>query len=101
MIKKFISVTSHALDPSSPCHKLSHLLGTLPLECDVLYGRPLSPFQVVRPITEKERVCIVAERTNGPSKLPWTEDRSVRRPAQEERGRPAELAQMYQQKGCI
>src|SRR6218665_1566496 len=34
-----ISVTSHALDPLS--HKLSHLLGPLPLERDVLYGRPL------------------------------------------------------------
>ena len=37
--KTFISVTSHALDPS-PCHKLSHLVGPLPLERDVLYGRP-------------------------------------------------------------
>ena len=26
----------------SLCHKLSHLLGPLPLERDVLYGRPLS-----------------------------------------------------------
>src|SRR6218665_3498323 len=25
----------------SPCHKLSHLIGPLPLERDVLYGRPL------------------------------------------------------------
>ena len=41
MIKICISVTSHALDPL-PCHKLSHLLGPLPLlERDVLYGRPL------------------------------------------------------------
>src|SRR6218665_2791002 len=40
MIKLFISVTSHALDPPSLCHKLSHLLGPLPLERDVLYGRP-------------------------------------------------------------
>src|SRR6218665_1932597 len=40
MIKKFISVMSHALCP--PCHKLSHLLGPPPsLERDVLYGRPL------------------------------------------------------------
>ena len=30
MIKICISVTSHALDPPSPCHKLSHLLGPLP-----------------------------------------------------------------------
>ena len=38
---KFISVTSHALDPSL-CHKLSHFLGPLPLlKRDVLYGRPL------------------------------------------------------------
>jgi len=37
---KFISVTSHALDPHHPCHKLSHFLG--PLERDVLYGRPLT-----------------------------------------------------------
>jgi len=44
------------------------------------------PFQVVGPTTEKERVCIVAEQANGTTKLPWTEDRSVRRPAQEERG---------------
>jgi len=28
--KKFISVTSHALYPPSPCHNLSHLLGPLP-----------------------------------------------------------------------
>ena len=38
--KKIISVTSHALYPL-PCHKLSHLLGPLPLERDVHYGRPL------------------------------------------------------------
>ena len=38
MIKFFISVTSHALDPPvTNCHTLSD-----PLECDVLYGRPLS-----------------------------------------------------------
>ena len=43
--KKFISVTSHALTPS-PCHKLSHLLGPLPLERDVLYGRPLVVLRV-------------------------------------------------------
>src|SRR6218665_1667469 len=44
------------------------------------------PFQVVGPTTEKERVCIVAERANGiTSYRTWTEDRSVRRPAQEER----------------
>ena len=30
MIKICISVTSHALDPPSPCHKLSHLLGPPP-----------------------------------------------------------------------
>src|SRR6218665_3009806 len=35
--KKFISVTSHALYPSPLCHKLSHLLGPLPPERDVLY----------------------------------------------------------------
>ena len=40
MIKMCISVTSHALDPLSLCHKLSHLLEPLPLERDVLYGRP-------------------------------------------------------------
>src|SRR6218665_908052 len=28
--KKFISVTSHALYPPPPCHKLSHLLGPPP-----------------------------------------------------------------------
>ena len=34
------SVASQALGPSSPPHhKLSHLLGPLPLERDVLYGR--------------------------------------------------------------
>jgi len=53
------------------------------------FGRCLrstgSPFQVVGPTTEKERVCIVAERANGTTKLPWAEDRSVRRPAHEER----------------
>src|SRR6218665_1905432 len=42
MYDKFcISVTSHALDPSAPvtnCHTFSDLL---PLERDVLYGRPL------------------------------------------------------------
>src|SRR6218665_1942997 len=41
MIKKIISVTSHALSPL-PCHKLSPLPGPLPLERDVLYGRPLN-----------------------------------------------------------
>src|SRR6218665_345982 len=32
------SVTSHALGPTLPCHKLSHLVG--PLERNVLYRRP-------------------------------------------------------------
>jgi len=54
------------------------------------FGRCLrsigSPFQVVGPTTEKETVCIVAERANGTTKLPWAEDRSLWRPAQEERG---------------
>ena len=40
--QKCTSVTSHALDPPSSCHKLSHLLGPPPLERDLLYGRPLS-----------------------------------------------------------
>ena len=35
---KFKSVTSHALD-TSLCHKLSQLLGRLPLKRDVIYGR--------------------------------------------------------------
>jgi len=35
---KFKSVTSHALD-TSLCHKLSQLLGRLPLKRDVVYGR--------------------------------------------------------------
>ena len=38
------------------------------------FGRCLrstgSPFQVVEPTTENERVCIVAERANGTTKLP-------------------------------
>src|SRR6218665_1792851 len=41
MIKNCISVTSHALDPLPPvtnCHTFSD---PLPLERDVLYGRPL------------------------------------------------------------
>jgi len=29
-----------------------------------------SPFQVAGPTTENERVCIVAERANGTTKLP-------------------------------
>src|SRR6218665_3619465 len=41
---KFISVTSHALDPS-PCHKLSSFLGPLPLDRDVLHGQPLREFR--------------------------------------------------------
>jgi len=32
---------------------------------------------LVGPTTEKERVCIVAERVNWTTKLPWTEDRSA------------------------
>src|SRR6218665_3115562 len=40
VIKKIISVTSHALD-HLPCRKLSHFLRPLPLERDVLYRRPL------------------------------------------------------------
>ena len=43
MIKICISVTSHALDPPPPvtnCHTFSD---PLPLERDVLYGRPLMP----------------------------------------------------------
>src|SRR6218665_1576718 len=38
--KNLKSVTSHALGPPLPCHKLSHLLGHPPPERDVLYGRP-------------------------------------------------------------
>src|SRR6218665_1391407 len=52
-----------------------------------------SPFQVVGPATEKERLCIVAEPANGTSKSPWTEDHSVRWPAEKERA--AKLAQIY------
>ena len=39
--RKIISVTSHALDPSpvTNCHTFSN---PLPLERDVLYGRPLA-----------------------------------------------------------
>ena len=48
------------------------------------FGRCLSaigtPFQVVESTTEKEHVCIIAERANGTTKLPWAEDRSVQRP---------------------
>src|SRR6218665_2234802 len=36
-----------------------------------------SPFQVFRPTTENERVCIVAERANVTTKIPRAEDRSV------------------------
>src|SRR6218665_1418314 len=36
-----------------------------------------SPFQVVGPATEKERFCIVAEQSNGTTKSPCAEDRSV------------------------
>src|SRR6218665_1219808 len=54
------------------------------------FGRCLrstgSPFPVFGPTTENERVCIVTERANGTTKLPIAEDRSVRRPAHEERG---------------
>src|SRR6218665_191109 len=43
MIKKFISMTSHALDPPvTNCHTFSD---PLPLERDVLYGRPLTDIQ--------------------------------------------------------
>jgi len=55
------------------------------------FGRRLrsigSTFQVFGPTTEKERLCIVTERANGTTKLPWTEDHRVLWPAQEERGR--------------
>jgi len=34
------NTTSHALDHTPRCHKLSHLLG--PRKPDVLYGRPLT-----------------------------------------------------------
>ena len=30
-----------------PCHKLSHFLGPLPLERDVLYGHPLTAISVL------------------------------------------------------
>src|SRR6218665_2406650 len=53
------------------------------------FGRCLrstgSPFQVVGPTTENERVCIVTEQANGTTKLPRAEGRSVRQPAHEER----------------
>src|SRR6218665_3529462 len=54
MIKKCISVTSHALYPS-PCHKLSHLLGPPPLEREVLYGRRLNPLRLSSIIVEGKR----------------------------------------------
>ena len=48
------------------------------------FGRCLrstgSPFQVFGPSTENERVCIVAERADGTTEIPWTEGRSVRQP---------------------
>jgi len=53
-----------------------------------LFGRCLrstgSPFGVVGPTTENERVCIVTERANGTTKLPRAEDWSVRRPGHED-----------------
>src|SRR6218665_225343 len=52
-----------------------------------------TPCQVVGPTFEKERFCIAAKRANGNTKSPWTEDRSVRRPAAEEE-RTAKLAQI-------
>src|SRR6218665_1611048 len=54
------------------------------------FGRCLKsigrPVQAVGSRKEKEEVCIVAERAKGTAKLPWAEDRSVPRLAQEERG---------------
>src|SRR6218665_3249188 len=45
------------------------------------FGRCLrstgTPFQVFGPTTENEQVRIVAERANGTTKLPKTEDQSV------------------------
>jgi len=47
------------------------------------FGRCLrstgSSFQGFGPTTENERVCIVGERANRTTKLPWAEDRSVQR----------------------
>ena len=43
--KKCISVTSHALDLPSPCHKLSHLLGPPPAPSSVTYTLWTAPYQ--------------------------------------------------------
>jgi len=56
-----------ALDPTSPCHKLSHLLG--PLERDVLYGRPLFRLFMREKLAKNvgvkgENVTILGEKTN-------------------------------------
>jgi len=40
--KKCVSVTSHALNPLPLSQTVTHLLGPLLLERDVLYGRPLT-----------------------------------------------------------
>ena len=52
-----------SLDPPSPCHKLSHLLGPPPLERDVLYGRPLSVYvNTVRSCTTRTRIRMSVEQ---------------------------------------
>ena len=41
MIRNFISVTSHALDPLPLSQTVTHSWTPCPLERDILYGRPL------------------------------------------------------------
>ena len=62
--KKFISVTSQALDlPVTNCHTFSD---PLPLECDVLYGRPQS--RPTRRIIDQR-----GELTHGPKDIYTTD----------------------------
>src|SRR6218665_1752831 len=60
MIKIFISVTSHALDPAPLSHKLSHFLGPPPLERDVLYGRPPNGVASIQTCDIQENTSLIA-----------------------------------------
>src|SRR6218665_3600557 len=63
MIKKMYKCdVTCSLPPTSPCHKLSHLLGPLPLERDVLYGRPptdVSTYEeaALRTAVQRQSLC--------------------------------------------
>ena len=47
-----------SLPPMPRCHKLSHLFGPIPLERDVLYGRPLTARKIAPQSSTRSRIAV-------------------------------------------